>query len=277
MGHFFHLIKVCSSDSDSTLAQRVSLLSNLPPRAQDNMPVYRRKKDRKARMAPTRYTPPKKRRQAYKKSNILTSGTNPANHVIHRGIGFPDKFTTNLVYTDSFVLDPSASTICPSKRFRWANLYDPDYETGGGQPTYYDQLAAMYGRYIVNGAKMTVIFSRMTGTAAGIGPYICGVLTTDSSTTSLPTTDAGTLISLPNCSFAVVNDQDGSKTVTATYSRLKWTDSSLDAYPTTATSSYALAHIFASPQGTDVEAPINVVVVMEFNATFMESKSVIDA
>lgn len=241
------------------------------------MPVYRRKKDRKARMAPTRYTPPKKRRQAYKKSNILTSGTNPANHVIHRGIGFPDKFTTNLVYTDSFVLDPSASTICPSKRFRWANLYDPDYETGGGQPTYYDQLAAMYGRYIVNGAKMTVIFSRMTGTAAGIGPYICGVLTTDGNTTSLPTTDAGTLISLPNCSFAVVNDQDGSKTVTATYSRLKWTDSSLDAYPTTATSSYALAHIFASPQGTDVEAPINVVVVMEFNATFMECKSVIDA
>lgn len=241
------------------------------------MPVYRRKKDRKARMAPTRYTPPKKRRQAYKKSNILTSGTNPANHVIHRGIGFPDKFTTNLVYTDSFVLDPSASTICPYKRFRWSNLYDPDYETGGGQPTYFDQIAAMYSRYQVNGAKMTVIFSRSNGTTAGIGPYICGILTTDSNAPSLPTTDAGQLISLPNCSFAVVNDQDGSKTVTATYSKLNYTDVSMDALTMTSTSSYAHAIVFASPQGVDVEAPINAVVIMEFNATFMDLKTVLDA
>lgn len=241
------------------------------------MPVYRRKKDRKARMAPTRYTPPKKRRQAYKKSNILTSGTNPANHVIHRGIGFPDKFTTNLVYTDSFVLDPSAGTICPFKRFRWNNLYDPDYEVGGGQPTYFDQLAAMYFRYQVNGAKMTVIFSRSSGTTSGIGPYICGVLTTDPSATSLPTTDAGTLISLPNCSFAVVNDQDGSKSVTATYSMRNYTSENSDPLTMTSTTSMAHAFVFASPQGTDVETPINCVVVMEFNATFMDVKSVVDA
>lgn len=259
-----------------TQLARCSLL-NLPPKAQVNMPVYRRNKNRKARMPPTRFTPPRqKRRQAYKKSSILTSGVNPANHVVHRGIGFPDKFTTNLVYTDNFILDPSSSLIIPSKRFRCDNLFDPDFELGGAQPSYFDQLAAMYARYRVNGMKMTAIFSRSTGTTSGIGPYICGILVSPS--TSLPTSDAGTLIGLPNCSFAVVNDNDGSKTVVATYSPSRFTNDDLDTtYDVTGTSQRALAHVFASPQGTDVEAPINCVVIMEFNATFCDMKTVVDA
>lgn len=243
------------------------------------MPVYRRNKNRKARMPPTRYTPPnKKRRQAYKKSNIITSGTNPSNHVYIRGIGMPDKLTTNLVYTDSFVLDPSAGTITPSKRFRWNSLFDPDYETGGGQPTYFDQIAQIYQRYIVNGAKMTCMFSRSSTTGSGVGPYICGV--SSSFSTSLATTDAGQLISTPNCNFAIVADQDGTKTVTATYSQNSVFDGQITgsiAEVTSNPSSFWFGHVFASPQGTDVETPINCVIIIEYNATFSDMKTVVDA
>lgn len=242
------------------------------------MPVFRRKKDRKAKMPPTRFTAPnKKRRQAYKKSTVLESGTNPENHAVFRGIGFPDMMTTNLVYTDSIILDPSASTITPTFQVTMNDCFDPQSAIGGGQPTFFDQFAAIYRRYQVNGCKLSAIFSRSSGTTAGIGPYICGITT--SATGGLPTTDAGALISVPNTTFAIVTPEDGSKTVVATYSQKKtfpFNEDSSGALVTAGPVSRWEANIFASPQGTDVETPINVVFVMEFNVTFSGMKQVLD-
>ena len=91
-----------------------------------------------------------------------------------------------------------------------------DNAVGGGQPTYWDQLSTVYSRYKVNGAKITATFSKSSTISANEGPYICGIECSDS--TSLPTTNAGVLISTPNTSFRIVGQEDGSKSVVATYS-----------------------------------------------------------
>ena len=73
-----------------------------------------------------------------------------------------DRLTTNLVYTDSIILDPSAGTPCPNKTYTLNGCFDPDFSLGGTQPTYWDQLSLIYSRYKVKGSKMTAIFSRST-------------------------------------------------------------------------------------------------------------------
>ena len=62
---------------------------------------------------------------AYDKTNYLTSGTNPQNTVVFRGIGFPDRLTTNVVYADSIVLDPSVGVVVPFVVYNLASLFDP--------------------------------------------------------------------------------------------------------------------------------------------------------
>ena len=155
------------------------------------------------------------RKQVYTPYSSIR-GTNPQNQTTFKGKGFPDRLTTNVVYSDSFILDPSAVTPTPYKTYRLTSGFDPDNSLGGGQPTYWDQLATVYSRYRVNGAKITATFSKSSTITANEGPYICGIECSDS--TSLPTTNAGVLISTPNTTFRIVGQEDGSKSVVATYS-----------------------------------------------------------
>lgn len=247
------------------------------------MPMYKRKRDQKAK-TPRRFQ--KKARKSssivkttYDHLNYFKTGTNAANHVVFRGIGFPDRLTTNLIFSDQFALQPSVATITPFVPFRLNSPYDPFEGLGGGQPTYFDQLATVYSRYIVNGAKITVSFSRQTsnGTTAGIGPYICGIQCSDLNT--IPTADASVLASAPNTTARFVNDQDGTVMVSATFSR-KQTYPMLDDASqarTNANPSVAwLAKVFASPQGDNVEQKIHCLVMIEYNVTFSDIVQVVD-
>ncbi len=63
----------------------------------------------------------------------------------YRGIGFPDEFYTDLVYVKSTVYSTSAVVGYQLQ----SSLFDPDPAVGGTQPTFFDQLAAVYGRYQV--------------------------------------------------------------------------------------------------------------------------------
>ena len=142
--------------------------------------------------------PSSKRRMKAVRKQVYTPypsirGTNPENQTTFKGKGFPDRLTTNVVYSDSFILDPSAGTPTPYKTYLLTSGYDPDNAVGGGQPTYWDQLSTVYSRYKVNGAKITATFSKSSTISANEGPYICGIECSDS--TSLPTTNAGVLIS----------------------------------------------------------------------------------
>ena len=217
------------------------------------------------------------RRNAYSPYNSIR-GTNPQNALTFKGKGFPDRLTTNLVYSDTIILDPSAGTPCPNKTYLLTSCFDPDFSLGGTQPTYWDQLSLIYSRYVVNGAKITCIFSRSTTVLGDVGPYICGIQCSDN--TSIVSTNPQVLMSSPNTGFRVVNQEDGSVSVSATYSQK-------NTYPDFQSSLQARvnanpllnwnAKVFAAPQGINVEVPINVVVIIEYNVTLSDVVQVVDA
>lgn len=236
---------------------------------------YRRPGQRKVKSR--RYVP-RTIRTAYTPFNPSTRGTNPQNHVVFRGKGFPDRLTTNLVFSDSIILDSSAAAPIPSFSYRLTSPYDPQFTLGGGQPTYYDQLATVYSRYKVNGAKITAIFSRTSTASADIGPYVCGIQTGDNET--IPGTAASTMMSAPNTTFEVVSQDGGNKTVVATYSAANVFPDFTDGLQARVNANPIVnwhGNVWASPQGVDVEAPINVVVIIEYNVTFSDVIDLVDA
>lgn len=239
---------------------------------------YGRRGDKRKRSSRSKFSQRKSSRSsAYAPTIVHSRGTNPQNAVSFRGHGFPDRLTTNLVFADNFILDPNAGTPSPFLVFRLTSLFDPVFAIGGGQPTYFDQLAQIYRRYIVNGAKITATFSRGTTTAADIGPYICGIQCSDQST--LPSTSMGTLVSSPNVVHKMVSQEDGSVSVTQTYSRKQTypdNDTNLQARTDANPAVEWLAKVFASPVGINIEAPINCFLVIEYNATFSDVTQVVD-
>lgn len=240
------------------------------------MPIYRKTNRRAGKVRSS----VKKRvnRDAYAPSTYFTRGTNPQNAVSFRGKGFPDRLTTNLVFCDSIILDPSAGTPMPFTNWRLNSLYDPNAQLGGGQPTYFDQLAIIYDNYIVNGCKITATFSRGSTTTANVGPYLCGIQCSELN--SLPTTNPGGLMSAPNTISRLVSQDDGSVQIVSTYSKAKTFPDTYDALNANIGANPAqswYAKVFAGPQGVDVDIPINVTIVMEFNATFSDVKQVVDA
>ena len=74
--------------------------------------------------------PSSKRRMKAVRKQVYTPypsirGTNPENQTTFKGKGFPDRLTTNVVYSDSFILDPSAGTPTPYKTYLLTSGYDP--------------------------------------------------------------------------------------------------------------------------------------------------------
>lgn len=237
-------------------------------------PVSQRRKARRTQYKATR----RNRTRAYEPSTLMTRGTNPQNAVVFRGIGFPDRLTTNLVYADSFILDPSAGTPFPYTVWRMTSLYDPQYAIGGGQPTYFDQLALIYSRYKVNGAKITASFSLSTQTAANIGPYLCGIQMSDAIT--LPTNSPSAIMSSPNTISRLISKDDGTVSLVQTYSSRQTYpdfDDNLQSRTNNDPVINWLAKVWASPQGVDIEVPINCTIRIEYNATFSDVLQVVDA
>lgn len=79
----------------------------------------------------TRWTP-KSKPTALVQADTSIRGTNPARSLVFKGTGFPDRLTTNLVYTDSFLLVPSAGNVIPARAYRASSVFDPDNLLGGG-------------------------------------------------------------------------------------------------------------------------------------------------
>jgi len=205
-------------------------------------------------------------------------GSNPSNVLVHRGIGFPDRFNTNLAYTESFVLTSFGSSITQRKTFRLNGLFDPDESLGGGQPTYFDQFALLYNKYIVKGAKVSCTFSQTTTVGVGEGPFIVGIQS--SSSPSLPSTDAPTLTMSPNTSYSFVSQTGDVKTVTHTFSSKALSISGTDDNTASNTNNLPgiqwYANVFASPQGSSVAGAVVCLVTINYNVDFYSLKPVID-
>jgi len=207
-------------------------------------------------------------------SDWALKGNNPERIVTFRGYGFPDTLRTNLAFSQAFVLTPTALAPQQVQRFSLSSLYDPLYETGGFQPYWFDQLAAVYSRYKVLGAKISATFGYTSITAGGVGPTLVGVQCKDSADTTISSSDAGTLMSTSNTNFAVLSTNYDTKTVTCTYSpKQAYGEVLTDALTASTTSNPGrmwLAHVFIQPQGTVLTTPVHCFITVEYHAEFTQ-------
>lgn len=90
---------------------------------------------------------------------------------ITRGItGPPDRFRCKLQYDRYIIVSTAGGT--GYYQFRGNDLYDPDYTGVGGQPCYFDQLAALYLEWCVDASscKVTMINDDTVTTFAALFP-----------------------------------------------------------------------------------------------------------
>lgn len=90
---------------------------------------------------------------------------------------FGNSRVARLTYCDNIVLDPGAN-VTAGKVFRANGMYDPDTALGGHQPYGFDQLMALYNRYVVLGAKITIT----AVPASSFGTYIIACKLSDNAT-----------------------------------------------------------------------------------------------
>ena len=217
----------------------------------------------------------RKIRNAYSPYNGIR-GTNPTNVVRVNGIGMPDRLITNLVYSDNKTLTPGAGSLGFAV-FRLTSVFDPDEAVGGGQPTYHDQISTMYKRYRVLGSKITAHFSYPSGITAGIGPAMCGIQCSDVNT--IPTSDVGGVISLPNTSYAMLSPNGDPVTVTATYSgKNTFPNQEADLSASTGANPTLnwLAKIFAGSTGATDTTAVQVVLIIEYCVEYSDLLQVVD-
>lgn len=95
------------------------------------------------------------------------------------GFGFPDRYSCKLKYVQKVQFTGS---ITPSNQvFRLDSLFDPDLTGTGHQPRYFDQLAALYQRYLVTRCDWRLQFINANSNTATIA-----VAATDSDVSILP-------------------------------------------------------------------------------------------
>jgi hypothetical protein len=76
-----------------------------------------------------------------------------------------DRFRCKLVYSEDTGVTANAgvNTFGSTASYRLNSLHDPRYAAGGNQPYGYDQIAALYNKYIVYGAKVEATFLANSG------------------------------------------------------------------------------------------------------------------
>lgn len=95
---------------------------------------------------------------------------------IPKGIGPPPKMYVKLRFNREILFSLAAGTPI-DYLFRLNSLYDPDRTGLGAQPHFFDQLAALYSRYRVYGAKVTFTCNCASSTSnmyyptVGMVPY----------------------------------------------------------------------------------------------------------
>lgn len=124
------------------------------------MPVKKSKYTRRAKPAKKTY---KKRSRYSLNTSAMTVG------------GFPQRMRVKLVYTHQY--GDTATIGYDIRQYNLNSLYDPDRSGTGHQPMHYDQLTAIYNRYRVLSAKVTISYS-----LCGANGAICAVLGSNSDT-----------------------------------------------------------------------------------------------
>lgn len=165
------------------------------------MAVYRRA----SRLSVKKYAKPAMRkrygnRALKSKPTSINRGLSIANGIS----GFPDSIRTTLKYHQDIGIT-SASGVVNGNTFRANSCFDPDETGTGHQPMYFDQLAAVYGRYQVVSSYIRVTFTPITETA-GTSNWLFGIVGQNSNGLS---SNPNTLCEGGHSKYKVVNGRLG--------------------------------------------------------------------
>lgn len=126
------------------------------------------------------------------------------------------KYMGTFPYADTESLALGVADIPTTRRFRLTSLHDPDFNVGGHQPRYHDEIAAFYSQYRVLGAKMKVVFSLSNPTGAGMTVAV----RTSAGTGNDPTSHVE-LLERPDVKHVIMNSEKPSASLTCYYSAKK--------------------------------------------------------
>lgn len=109
---------------------------------------------------------------------------------------FPFRYDARLTYgLNVAIATAGSSPLAGMHRFRLNSVYDPDHTGTGEQPYQYDQLTAIYTKYIVRAAHVEVTFNEPSNSGLWVG-WCYHTATTSNDT---PTTKTlGDIMSRPN-------------------------------------------------------------------------------
>lgn len=82
---------------------------------------------------------------------------------------FAKVFHARLPYVAAATFSTPATGLAGSYTYRLNSIFDPDFTGVGTQPQQYDQLAGIYGSYIVHAAKVDLEFSNPTNDSLFVG------------------------------------------------------------------------------------------------------------
>lgn len=126
------------------------------------------KRRRTAYRANSYYVPNSRRDGFQRRPGQKYSGTLvvPRNYV-SRSLSspMPDMYKTTLIYSDYISLSMSVVNLYATYyTFRLNSLFDPDYSGSGHQPRGFDQLSAIYDKYVVRGVQIEFVPLNCSGT-----------------------------------------------------------------------------------------------------------------
>lgn len=193
----------------------------------------------------------------------------------------PTKFTTKLRYAFTGTLNPNGIT--PAVHvFRANSLYDPDQTGVGAQPRGFDQIIAFYDHYVVIHSKITVKFvNRDSSGPATVGTnanFIVGVDLNDSSDTLNTIND---YMEHGYAKYSMLAGTSGTRDVVSStksftnkfLGRSKpLSDSQLKGSSTSNPVEQGYYHIFANAVGNFDTGPMDIYVVIDYTAVFIEPK-----
>lgn len=141
------------------------------------MPIPK-KRGRAARLARSRARARRRRAARIPRGMSLVPTTQKPGY---KGHPFGKKFYTKLRYSESHTIAASSTANFASHyKMRLNSLYDPNYTGAGHQPRGFDQLMAIYEKYTVVGAKITVCYI-----TTSTNPSVVGLRTVDGNETAI--------------------------------------------------------------------------------------------
>lgn len=213
---------------------------------------------------------PRRRRKTYRRRR---------RRVPRLKLGFPSHKIVKLRYCAPLNLDAPAGAL-GSHTYSMNSVFDPDFSGIGHQPRFFDQWAAIYGRYTVLGAKITV--SIIGPTTSSVGQKLGIQMSGNDTGLTFPNNDVTALLEAPmiNAKMRTVHPEPSRTKPLSHYwsyrktmGRLNPTDDVCSAAVTTSPTNRHYAVVFAGTAGVDDLAnpgPLKCIVTIDYITRFYE-------